>query len=128
MQFTIRRDSLTESKVELMVPAPLSSLTGQIFDPFFEEHLPELARIAEPNVAKSRVVVHDRETISYEVMDYDYSGGIEAYRAYKAMGGKVDWTGRIAAVAQRTPAWVDVLAPLAKQCRNAITANPRLGR
>jgi hypothetical protein len=128
LQFTIRRDRLVESKVELVVPAPLSSLRLKIFDPFFEEHLPELARIAEPNVAKSRIVVHDRETISYEVMDYDYSGGIEAGKAYQAMDKKIFWAERIAAVAQRTPAWVELFAPLAEQCRDAITANPRLGR
>jgi hypothetical protein len=89
---------------------------------------PELARIASPNVAKSRIVIHDRETISYEVMDYDYSGGIEAGKAYQAMDKNIFWAGRIAAVAQRTPAWIDLFAPLAKQCRDAITANPRLGR
>jgi hypothetical protein len=128
LQFVIQRDRPGESKVELVVSAPLSSLRLKIFDPFFEEHLPELARIARPNVAKSRIVIHDRETISYEVMDYDYSGGIEAYKAYKAMDWKIFWAGRIAAVAQRTPAWIDLFAPLAKQCRDAITANPRLGR
>jgi len=70
-----------------MVPAPLSSLRLKIFDPFFAEHLPELERIAGPNVARSRIVIHDRETISYEVMDYDYSGGPEATgEALKAMG------------------------------------------
>jgi hypothetical protein len=31
-------------------------------------------------------------------------------------------------VAQRTPAWIDLFAPLTKQCRDAITANPHLGR
>jgi hypothetical protein len=128
LQFVIQRDRPGESKVELVVPAPLSSLRGKIFDPFFEGHLPELERIARPNVAKSRSVIHDRETIRYEVMDYDYSGGIEAYKASKAMDWKIFWAGRIAAVAQRTPAWIDLFAPLAKQCRDAITANPRLGR
>jgi hypothetical protein len=61
-------------------------------------------------------------------MDYDYSGGIETYKAYKAMGWDIYWAERVAAVAERTPAWIDLFAPLAKQCREAITANPRLGR
>jgi hypothetical protein len=128
LQYVIRRDSPGESKVELMVPAPLSSLRPKIFDPFFKEHLPELARIATPNVAKSHMVVHDRETISYEVMDYDYSGGIEAARAYQAMDKKIFWAGRVAAVDERTPAWIELFAPLAQQCREAITVNPHLGR
>lgn len=111
-----------------MVPAPLSSLAEKIFDPFFEEHLPELERIAKPNVVSWRVVLHDREIIRYEVMDYDYSGGIAAYKAHAARGWEIFWEERVAAVAQRTPAWIDLFAPLAKQCRNAIAANPRLGR
>jgi hypothetical protein len=141
LQYVIRRDSPSESKVELVVPAPMSLLRGKIFDPFFKEHLPELARIAEPNFAKGRMVIHDRETTSYEVMEYDRLAEIGAYKAtgekmdfagivaaHKAMGGKIDWAARVAAVAERTPAWIDVFAPLAKQCRDAITANPRLGR
>jgi hypothetical protein len=151
LQFTIRRDSPGDSKVELMVPAPLSLLREEIFEPFFKEHLPELEEIAKPNVvsntrgkrnrSRKRMVVthvHDRETISYEVMDYDYAGDLAAY---KSTDGKIDWaarsatyrgemywTGRIADIANRTPAWIDVFAPLAKQCREAIAANPRLGR
>jgi len=138
LQFTIRRDYPIESKVELVVPAPLSSLMGKIFNPFFEEHLPELERIAKPNPVSNRfanssrvsspALIHDRERTSYDVMGYDYSGGIEAAKAYKAMGWDIFWAERIAAVAQRTPAWIDAFAPLAKQCRDAITANPRLGR
>lgn len=141
LQFTIRRDQMIKSKVELVVPAPLSSLAEKIFDPFFEEHLPELERIAKPNVVSWRVVLHDREVIHYEVMENDYLAEIGAYKAngekmhlagivaaHKAMGGKIDWSARVAAIAQRTPAWIDVFAPLAKQCRDAITANPRLGR
>jgi hypothetical protein len=128
LQYAIFRDSPGKSKVELMVPAPLSLLRRKIFDPFFKQHLPELARIAKPNLATSRIVFHDRETISYEVMDYDYSGGIEAARAYQAMDKETFWAERVAAVAERTPAWMDAFAPLAKECRDTITANPCLGR
>jgi hypothetical protein len=153
LQFTIRRDSPGDSKVELMVPAPLSLLKEIIFDPFFKEHLSELEKIAHPNPVtnqrgkgnrsrKHMVVTHvlDRETISYEVMDYDYAGDLAPFKstdgkidfpafvaAYRAKGG-MDWTARIADIADRTPAWIDVFAPLAQRCREAITANPNLGR
>jgi hypothetical protein len=153
LQFTIRRDRPADSKVELIVPAPLSLLREEIFDPFFEEHLPELEKIANPNPVSNQrgqrnssrrhmVVSHvlDRETISYEVMDYDYAGQLAPYTsvggkidfaafvaAYKAKGG-MDWTARIAEIAERTPAWIDVFSPLAQRCQEVITAKPRLGR
>jgi len=85
-------------------------------------------RFANSNRVSSPALVHDRETTSYDVMGYDYSGGIKAAKAYQAMGWEIYWAERTAAIAQRTPAWIDVFAPLAKQCRDAITANPRLGR
>jgi hypothetical protein len=54
LQFVIRWDSPTESKVELVVPPPLSSLKEKIFDLFFKEHLPELEKIAKPNPVSRR--------------------------------------------------------------------------
>jgi hypothetical protein len=73
-------------------------------------------------------------------MDYDYAGELAAYKsmdgkidwaafraAYTAKGG-MDWMGRIADIANRTPAWIELFAPLSQRCREAITVNPRLGR
>ena len=34
---------------------------------------------------------------------------------------------RVSGVARMTPAWLDLFAPLAKWCQQAITANPSLG-
>jgi hypothetical protein len=145
LQYVMHRDNPSGSTVELLVPPPLSSLARQIFDPFFDEHLPELEKIAKPypvfnpylqrlrnRSAKSKGVsrrarTSDRAAISYEVMR-SYLPDRKAINAYKAMGEKNWWSGHIADIAERTPAWIDVFAPLAQQCREAITVNPRLGR
>lgn len=151
LQFAIYRGSPAASKVQLVVPAPLTKLTDEILLQFGRKHLGELATIAMPNPVGNRtwilspvynfspeqkarphseveaMVIDDRNTMTYEVMGYDYPGGGLAYRE-KAVGGNVDWSERVTDIAQRTPAWIEIFAPLAKQCRDAITANPRLGR
>ncbi|OBH55020.1 hypothetical protein A5687_03325 [Mycobacterium mantenii] len=154
LQYVIRMDSPGDSKVELVIPAPLSLLRGKIFDPFFKERLPELESIAKPNYVINRrdkrsrsrrqtsvTPVDDGKTISYVIMEYDRLAEIRAYKvtgevmdmawiaaAYKAMDKKIWWAQRVAAVAERTPAWINVFSPLEKQCRDAIAENPRLGR
>jgi hypothetical protein len=115
LQFELRRGRPSDSEVVLVVPPPLSELRRRIFDPFFKEHSSSLERIASPNHVSGGVTLHSRDTISFNVLAYEYTGG------------KTDWAERLAGIAQRTPAWVELFAPLARAVQEVITANPRLG-
>lgn len=116
LQFELHRDRPSHSEVVLVVPPPLDSLRLRIFDPFFKEHSSALERIASPDHVSGVTTFHSRDTISFNVLAYEYTGG------------KTDWAGRLAGIAQRTPAWIELFAPLTRTVLEAITANPGLGR
>jgi hypothetical protein len=103
--------------VILVIPPPLSSLDQELFSPFFEQRHPDLDKIAGPNSAGISSRRYVRGAVSYKIADFEQTVPFD----------DVDWAGLISSFGRLVPAWVDVLAPLAKQCREAIAANPRLG-
>ena len=121
LQFELQGDDPFRFEVKLVVPAPLSSLHEEIFSPFYRDHIPALEKIAKPNRVRQGYGLPMRGTRTYHLALYD--GGDRVDQVHD-----IDVAERIKSIAEMTPAWVELFAPLAKRCRDAITANPRLGR
>jgi hypothetical protein len=102
-------------EVELVLPAPLSyrpSNPVEAFVLFADQGA--LARIASPYIRKVSV-------------SHRGIGGPALYALLSWDGDPADCGKAIAAVAERGPAWVELLQPLGKQTCDEIAADPRLG-
>jgi len=116
IQFEIVPYAISTTRVELVAPPVPGTTCKTIVSAFYERQMPPLTKIATPYPTSGCTAFHSGGYTTYELMGF--GDGVRV--------GKADWTQRIAGVADRTPAWLELFAPLAEKCRDAITAaNPR---
>jgi hypothetical protein len=102
------------TKVLLVLPPLLGTSCEKIVSAFCKQHEPAVEKIARPYPLNTWRTFHNGGTTTYDLMEFGLSDG------------KPDWTQRrIDGIAERTPAWIELFAPLANQCRKAITATLR---
>jgi hypothetical protein len=118
LQFEIFTRGEHDTTIILVIPPALSSLNWKLFQPFFQERMPALERVAGPNHTRMGATYYSREIITYDVAVYERT---------RAISDIDHWAQRISDVARMTPAWVELFAPLARAVLEVITANPRLG-
>ena len=118
LELEIVAGSVSETKVVLVLPPLPRTSCEEIVSAFYNQHWQQVTKIATPYAASRGIAHHTGGTNSYYLMEFGHSDGVR----------KTDWTQQcIAGVAERTPAWLELFAPLTEQCRKAITPT-RLGR
>jgi hypothetical protein len=116
IQLEIVPYAISTTRVELVAPPVPGTTCKTIVPAFYERQMPQLTKIATPYPSSGCTTFHSGGYTTYELMGFGGSVGV----------GKADWAQRIASVADRTSAWLELFAPLSKKCREAITAaNPR---
>lgn len=113
LQLEILAGRISETKVVLVVPPLPGTSCQEIVSAFHKQHRHQVAKIAAPYAVSMGTTFHNGGTNTCDLMEFGLSDGV----------GKPDWTQqRIDGVGARTQAWVELFAPLADQCRKAITA------
>lgn len=132
LQLDIEPNPKLDSAVRLVVSPTVSSFEREMFEPFITKHTSALEEIARPIHSEIKRTHHDDGRITYDLAVYagQISSQISDFVTPSGLTmrtARVDWEERVSNVARMMPAWLDLLAPLAKRCQEAVMAHPLPG-